>query len=74
MNPMPKYRVYLSEGRQIDIDADRHKTFSADKSVLARIDFYDVNGNEVASFTASALHGYTKIENLENQTTAARPA
>lgn len=64
---MPKYRIYLSEGRQIDIDAEQHMAYANDKSPLSRVDFLDGNGKVVASFSAAALHGYTKIENLSNQ-------
>lgn len=64
---MPKYRVYLSEGRQIDIDADEHTAVMGEKNQLSRVDFFDSNGKPVASFSALALHGYTRTENLACQ-------
>lgn len=64
---MPKYRIYLSEGRQIDIDAHEHRAFSTDKTALGRVDFFDDRGAVVASFAAAALHGYTRIDNLASQ-------
>lgn len=64
---MPKYRVYLSEGRQIDIIADDHRSVMGEKNQLSRVDFFDSNGHIVASFSAVALHGYTRTDNLTSQ-------
>lgn len=63
---MPKYRIYLSEGRSIDIDAEKHNAIAdaSTKNQLARVDFYDSNNKVVASFSASALQGYAKIDNV----------
>jgi hypothetical protein len=69
MNAMPKYRVYLSEGRQIDLDAESHQSIcpSDAKHQMSRVDFLDNRGHVVASFSASALQGFTKTENLAAQ-------
>jgi len=69
MNAMPKYRVYLSEGRQVDIDAHDHQAVCPNdaRHQLSRLDLLDDRGNVVASFSASALHGYTRTDHLASQ-------
>lgn len=64
---MAKYRIYLSEGRQIDLDAHSHQAFIAEKAVLTRVDFFNEAGHTVASFTAAALHGYSRTDSLAAQ-------
>lgn len=64
---MPQYRIYLSEGRQIDLEASNHRAFFSEKSALARVDFLDDNSVVIASFTAAALHGFTRTDKLACQ-------
>jgi len=65
---MAKYRIYLSEGRQIDLDADTFKDLkSSSTGKLIRIDFFSNEGKTVASFSAEALQGFTEISHLVTQ-------
>lgn len=64
---MPAYRIYLSDGRQIDIDAHGHRMLMGDKSLLQRVDFFNKEGTTVASFTTPALQGFTETGSLVRQ-------
>ena len=64
---MPAYRIYLSDGRQIDIEAHAHRMHMGEKSALQRVDFFDKEGATVACFTTPALQGFTETANLVRQ-------
>ena len=64
---MPKYRIYLTDGRQLDVDAADHFTHVDEKKALARVEFKNTEGRTVASFTAPALMGFIEIERLISQ-------
>jgi hypothetical protein len=63
---MPKYRIYLTEGRQIDIDAHSHQPVGPSGNNY-RIDFLDSNQKVIAAFMTESIQGFVDLEKLIDQ-------